>query len=291
MQYDIRLSIGTRYGSPSDQVRALLHLLPVDEPGRQIVRSRLLTVAPAPSERRESHDFFRNAITLLAFHAPIDAIEVTLLARVECLATSGSFDLSPDLPGLAAEIQAHRGLDPTAPHHFLGPSTRIAPDPAISAFAREQVRAGMTVARIVVAIGEALNRAMRFNPDATHVDTAPAEAFADRHGVCQDYSHIMIAALRALGIPAGYVSGFLRTVPPPGQARLEGADAMHAWVSAWCGTEAGWLDYDPTNGSVVAQDHIVVARGRDYADVSPIKAVLRTWGSQASHQRVDVVPL
>ena len=88
---------------------------------------------------------------------------------------------------------------------------------------------------------------MNFDPEATTVDTPPAEAFARRHGVCQDFAQVMIACLRGVGVPAGYVSGFLRTDPPPGQPRLEGADAMHAWVRAWCGWQAGWIEYDPTN--------------------------------------------
>jgi transglutaminase-like putative cysteine protease len=101
----------------------------------------------------------------------------------------------------------------------------------------------------------------------------------------------MIACLRGIGIPAGYVSGFLRTIPPAGKERLAGADAMHAWVRAWCGTEAGWIEFDPTNNLLVANDHIVIARGRDYADVAPVKGVLRTAGSQTTEQSVDVVPL
>ena len=100
-----------------------------------------------------------------------------------------------------------------------------------------------------------------------------------------------IAALRSLGIPAGYVSGFLRTIPPPGQPRMEGADAMHAWISAWCGAEMGWLEFDPTNDCAVGVDHIAVAYGRDYADVAPVKGAIRTTGEQSSKQSVDVEPL
>ena len=100
----------------------------------------------------------------------------------------------------------------------------------------------------------------------------------------------MIAGLRGLGVPAGYVSGFLRTIPPPGVARLEGADAMHAWVRAWCGFQTGWVDYDPTNAVFANQDHIQVAFGRDYDDVAPMRGVLRTAGTQKSEQKVDVTP-
>jgi transglutaminase-like putative cysteine protease len=289
MRYDIRLRIGYAYGAPSAHVRTLVRLLPSDRPGEQIVTSRLLTVDPLPGERRETRDFFGNAMTVLAFHAPIDCIDLTLSARVERLAPSESLDLSPDAAGLTAEIAGHRGLGPDAPHHYLGPSARIAPDPAIARFA-PAARAG-TAMQTVIALGEALHAELRFDAGATDVHTPAAEAFAARHGVCQDFSHIMITGLRALGIPAAYVSGFLRTTPPPGRKRLEGADAMHAWVAAWCGTEAGWIEYDPTNACRVGQDHVTVAHGRDYADVSPVKGVLRGSGTQRSTHAVDVIPI
>lgn len=291
MRYDIGLSIGYVYGAPSDYARTLVRLQPSDLAGRQRVSSRLLTVDPMPDERGEFVDFFGNATSVLVFHQPIDRIEFTLAARVERLPAPPSLDLSPDLAKLAGELAENRGLGNGAPHHYLAPSSRVAPDPAITAFARAIAAPGLTAMQTVQRIGAALHDEMRFDATATDVHTPPSEAFANRHGVCQDFSHIMIAALRALGIPAGYVSGFLRTVPPPGQARLEGADAMHAWVTAWCGTETGWIEYDPTNACTVGQDHIVVAYGRDYADVSPVRGALRTSGAQDSHQSVDVEPL
>lgn len=291
MRYDISLTVGYDYGGPSDHARTLVRLQPPDLPMRQSVTSRLLIVDPVPSERREVTDFFGNLMTALAYHDPIDRIELTLRARVERLAPPPSLDLSPDLAGLAAEIRTHPGLAPAAPHHFLGRSARVAPVAAITDFARAQVAGVQTVMQIVERVGTALHDEMRFDATATDVDTPAADAFENRHGVCQDFSHIMIAALRALGIPAGYVSGFLRTEPPPGQPRLEGADAMHAWVSAWCGTETGWVEFDPTNACLVGLDHITIAHGRDYGDVSPVKGVLRTSGPQNTHHSVDVLPV
>lgn len=291
MRYDIRLTIGYRYGAPSDHARTLVRLLPSDRPGQQVVTSRLLTVEPRPSERRETTDFFGNAMTVLSFHDPIDSIDVTLRARAERLVPAASLDLSPDLGGLAQEIADYRSLDPASPHHYLGASNRVAPDDAISDFARAIAEPGLTAMQLVETLGRALHAEMRFDAEATDVHTPPAEAFANRHGVCQDFSHVMIAGLRALGVPAGYVSGFLRTLPPPGQPRLEGADAMHAWVSAWCGSEVGWIEYDPTNACSVGLDHVSVAHGRDYSDVAPVKGVLRTSGDQESHHAVDVEPI
>ena len=291
MRYDITLEIDYSYGSLSDHVRTLIRVLPSDIPGRQIVTRRALGVDPMPSERHDSIDFFGNTMTALAFHRPIEKFDLTLRAHVERLGTPVTLDLSPDLRGLAREIAQQKSLGASAPHHYLGASTRVGMDPAITAFAMDQSEPGLTAIQVVKALGAALHAEMRFDAEATDVETLPSVAFANRHGVCQDFTHVMIAGLRALGIPAGYVSGFLRTIPPPGHPRLEGADAMHAWVSAWCGREVGWMEYDPTNNCPAGLDHVAVAYGRDYADVAPVKGVLRTSGVQQSQQRVDVVPI
>ncbi len=291
MRYDIRLVIDYSYAAPADHTRNLLRLLPSDAPGTQRVTRRLLTIDPLPDERRDSLDFFGNAMTSVAWHKPISAAAFTLTATVERAAPPPVLDLSPPLAGLAAEIAEEQSLDPQAPHHFLGASPRIRPVPEITAFARALITPGMTAFAAIEAIGRALHREMRFDAEATTVDTAPLEAFTARHGVCQDFAQVMIAALRGIGVPAGYVSGFLRTFPPPGQPRLEGADAMHAWVRAWAGAQMGWVEFDPTNDQPAGLDYITVAIGRDYSDVAPVLGALRTAGAHESHQAVDVVPM
>src|SRR5690606_8179727 len=109
--------------------------------------------------------------------------------------------------------------------------------------------------------------------------------------VCQDFAHILIVALRSAGLPAGYASGYLRTLPPPGKPRLAGVDAMHAWVMLWCGPQRGWIGLDPTNGCITGPDHIIIAFGRDYADVSPIDGVFVGKAAQHLDTSVDVVPM
>ena len=291
MRYAIRLNVDYDFGAPSAHARSVAHLLPRDIAAQQRVLARLLVIDPRPDARRDITDFFGNTRSLLYFHASIDRIALTLNAEVERASTDRRLDLSPDPADLRQDIAAHLSLGPDAPHHYLGASARVPEDPAITAFARDCARQGMTVLQIAECLGAALHAEMRFDPEATDVHTPATEAFANRHGVCQDFSHIMIAGLRGLGIPAGYVSGFLRTTPPPGQPRLEGADAMHAWVTLFCGAQLGWVEYDPTNGCLVERDHIVVAFGRDYSDVAPVKGVLHTSGSQTSKHSVDVVPL
>jgi transglutaminase-like putative cysteine protease len=289
--YDIGLRITYTYASPAAGGRHLLRMMPADLPNRQRLVAGHLSIEPRPDEQANGIDFFGNATVECAHRSPHTQIRFEVQARVNRTATVISpEDNSPDRATLAREIAGHRGVGRQAPVHFIGPSPRVPTVPEISAYARQDVPADATALATVRAIGEALHTDMRFVSNATTVDTPIAEAFAARHGVCQDFSHIMIAALRAVGVPAGYVSGFLRTKPPEGKPRLEGADAMHAWVRAWCGNAVGWVEYDPTNGVFVAADHIVIARGRDYSDVAPVKGVLRGSGGQRSSQAVDVIP-
>jgi transglutaminase-like putative cysteine protease len=291
MKYDIDLNVHYEYGRPVVGGRHVLCLSPADLPGEQRVVAMSLDIEPRPAERLRRTDFFGNIVEEVAFRGQLDEMEMRVRARVERRVTQAGLDISAPLERLPAEIAAQRSLDALSPHHFTGPSARVKPDPAMTEYAQALRAKDMSTLNIVRAVGLSLHRDMKFDADATTVDTPPAEAFAARHGVCQDFTHIMIACLRGLGVPAGYVSGFLRTNPPAGEKRLEGADSMHAWVRAWCGADAGWIEFDPTNGIAAADDHIVIARGRDYSDVSPVKGVLRTAGSQKSKHTVDVKPL
>lgn len=151
----------------------------------------------------------------------------------------------------------------------------------ILTFDRNIIEAALDLARTI-------QRSFVYDPDATESDTPAIEAFRKRRGVCQDFAHIMIIALRSQGLAAAYVSGYLRTLPPPGQARLIGADATHAWVNLWCGDNLGWVGFDPTNGCIAGHDHIFTAMGRDYGDVAPIDGVLVGGSGQSMTVSVDV---
>lgn len=289
MLYDITLHITQRYNSPAVGARQVARLVPPTIPGEQDVIAAVLDIAPQPDERIDRVDFFGNGVVEVAYRAAQECIEFKLTARVRRHPIERSLLPAPDIAGLAGEILRVRSLGPDAPHHFLPPSPRVPILADVAAYAREVIPPGCSVLEAVETIGLALHRDLSFDPKATKVDTPMAEAFAARHGVCQDFSHIMIGTLRSLGVPAGYVSGFLRTIPPKGQERLQGADAMHAWVRAWCGPEIGWVEYDPTNACFAGTDHVLIARGRDYSDVSPVKGVLRTAGPQAAEHAVDVI--
>lgn len=291
MLYDIRLRIGHRYGGRAGGGRHLLRVVPADLPGRQRLHGHQLAVSPAGEEYTSRKDFFGNAMTLVVHDAPHGEMDIVLRARVACQPIMGDLDIAPPLEELPRQIDAVCSLAPDAPHHFLGPSPRIVSSRAMSEYARALVSPGMTARDAVREIGLALHRDLIFDAEATSVDTPARDAFERRRGVCQDFTHIMITCLREIGVPAGYVSGYLRTVPPEGQPRLEGADAMHAWVRAWCGRETGWVEFDPTNAIGVGVDHILVAVGRDYSDIAPVRGILRTSGENDATQAVDVVPV
>jgi transglutaminase-like putative cysteine protease len=288
--YDIKLRIAYVYDNPAVGGRHVVCVMPLDPDAHQRCLSGTLEITPLPEERLDRRDFFGNQVTEFSFREPHDSIALFMKARVERDAVPDQTSASTFLSDLPTSLAQCRDLGPDSPLHFTSPSVRVPADDGITAFARNSAGPGMTAEQVVLSFGRALHHHMRFDAKATTVDTPATEAFANRKGVCQDFSHIMIAGLRGLGIPAGYVSGFLRTHPPPGKPRLEGADAMHAWVRAWCGPDFGWMEFDPTNDKIAGVDHILVARGRDYSDVAPIRGRLRISGRQKSHQSVDVVP-
>ncbi|MBO0344222.1 transglutaminase family protein [Roseibium sp. CAU 1637] len=291
MLYDISLTIKYDYAAPVHSGRQSLRLEPRSLPEVQTVLSRRLTLEPTANERSEFDDFFGNRRCDVSFTTPHSHLIYQVNSRVQRHPSGPTLDFSPPLARLPDELAAIRAMDGNQPLHFLSPSLRVPLDEIFTTYARKVVSPVMSAQQAIISVGQALHQDMTFDARATDVNTPVLDAFQRRKGVCQDFSHMMIACLRGIGIPAGYVSGYLRTKPPEGAERLEGADAMHAWVRAWCGREAGWIEYDPTNALIVEQDHIVVAYGRDYADVAPVKGVLRSAGGQTTSHAVDVVPL
>ncbi|EIE48913.1 transglutaminase [Salipiger aestuarii] len=289
--YDIRLRIAYSYDSPAAAQRTLLRILPRNIAGQQQLLSGVVTSDPAPDYRLDDIDFFGNPTVEVAHEARLSEVDFQFEGRVLRHAPGDGLDLSCGLRALPREIAQINSIAPTSPHHFLGASPRLRHEPEIAAFARECVSDSMSTLEAAEALSLALNTLFDFDSGATEVTTTPIDAFRARRGVCQDISQVMITALREIGIPAGYVSGFLRTLPPEGQPRLEGADAMHAWVRAWCGTDAGWVEFDPTNAIRAGLDHVIVGFGRDYSDVAPSKGSLRSEGGHDTRHMVDVVPV
>lgn len=289
MRYDLSLDIGSDYAHPVANGRHVLRIVPAELSGRQHLEAVSLTIAPEPESRRDFTGFFGGAATGFAIRHPHPALHVRLKARVEVHAPKWHSERAILLQNMTGALAAIRSVAPDMPHHFLAASPRLPRvDEAIHAYARESLDAGPDVFSIARSLMNRIHADFRYDAKATTVDTPAEQAFALKRGVCQDFTHIMIAGLRSLGIPAGYVSGYLRTLPPPGKPKLVGADAMHAWARAWCGPDAGWIEFDPTNRMLASDDHIVAGHGRDYADIAPLAGTVKAYGAQDGYQRVDI---
>ena len=291
MLYALQMTISYEFNRPTGTGRQLLRVMPADIAGRQSLLSAEVTITPRPLERHEFTDYFGTDVISVVMPPGLTDLRFEMTARVARHADDQALDMSPTLAILPVDLAAVYDIGAASPHHFLGPSPRIAPDPAIATFARAATAKAATTLKAIEALGLALNALMTFDAKATEVYTLPSQAFALKRGVCQDFAQIMISGLRDLGIPAAYVAGFLRTIPPKGKLRLAGADAMHAWVRAWAGAEAGWVEYDPTNRCFVSTDHIVVGYGRDYGDVAPVTGALRLDGGQKTKHAVDLTEI
>ncbi len=291
MIYDISLHIEYEYDTQASGGRHVIRVLPVSIPGRQRLMAGSVNLEPKPDERVDNVDFFNNPAASVVLRQSHEGFDIHMHARVAVEQVAMSADFSPLLAQLPDDLAANWSLDANSPHHFTGASPRLQEDSAIAAWARKSAGENQTIRSIAIDICKRIYDDFEYDPKATTVDTDPRLAFSIQKGVCQDFAHIMIIALRSLGIPAGYVSGFLRTKPPAGKERLAGADAMHAWVRIWCGQASGWLELDPTNNMQAGTDHIVVGYGRDYSDVAPVIGVLKSYGNQNTKQAVDVIPV
>jgi transglutaminase-like putative cysteine protease len=291
MIYDVRQVTTYNYASPVAYAHHVLRLMPIDR-DYQRVHAAALDITPAPIERREGQDFFGNRITWISFDQPHDTLTVRVSARV-AVERPSSRELIPTPPweAVRAAAFASSDLSPKSPAHYLFPSRQVSLDPEIRDYAALSFSAGRPILEGAVSLMNRIKAEFVYELGATTASTTPPMSFALRRGVCQDFSHVMISGLRGLGVPAAYVSGYLRTGHLPGGTQLEGADAMHAWVQVWCGAAAGWIGLDPTNGILASNDHVVLAIGRDYADVAPIDGVIFAAGGQKLDVQVQVTPV
>lgn len=291
MIYELRHLTTYGYSRSVPFARCVLRLLPRNGAGQEVKKSELL-ITPRPSERSDAICFFGNRTTSITITKPHRELKVEMRARIEVLRPAPPHPaLTRGWEEVARLALSSASLAPDSPAHHLYPSRLVPHVQGVVDYARISFAAGRPVLEAASDLMGRIRHDFAYDPEATEVTTPLAEAFAARHGVCQDFAHIMIAGLRGLGLPAAYVSGYIRTIPPPGQKRLEGADASHAWVMLWCGPETGWVGLDPTNDLVVADDHIVTAFGRDYADVAPLDGVVIGAGTQKVGVAVDVIPV
>jgi transglutaminase-like putative cysteine protease len=287
--YDIRHVTTYAYESPVSFARCSLRLEPRTGDGQQLV-SHSVEIRPRPAERTVRRDFFgthTESVLIETAHRTlrIDSRSRVSVSRqvVERTAPSPSWE---DVRDVAFEATS---LGPSSPVGYVFASSLVPVQAPVTAYAGASFPSGCGIVAGAVDLMHRIRTEFRYDSKATVISTPLAEVFEKRHGVCQDFAHVMIAGLRGLGLPAAYVSGYLRTIPPPGQPRLQGADATHAWVSVWCGLDIGWIGFDPTNDLVVGNDHIILAVARDFSDVSPVDGIIVGSRKQKLGVAVDVL--
>lgn len=266
-----------------------VHLTPRDTQWQTCHNFRL-HIRPHPDAVVKRTDFFGNHMQQFSIQEGHRRLSVTASSRVEVRPRELAADsLSPAWESVRDELQSNRGAARLDAIQFLFDSPSVVASANLHEYAKPSFAAGRPILEAVRELTARIHADFKYDPRATTVNTPVEEVLEMRRGVCQDFAHLQIGCLRSLGLPARYVSGYLRTIPPPGKPRLVGADASHAWLSVYC-KDWGWIDVDPTNDCLTYLDHITVAWGRDYTDVCPINGVFVGGGTHTMYVSVDVEP-
>lgn len=290
MQYNVRHTTTYSYKDPVALCQNQIHLTPRSTPFQSCTDFQL-EISPEPIVRRRWTDIFGNEVWYFSIEEPHQQLAVTSHSQVAVMPHDVmAAELSPAWEQVRDQLaQASTSeLRRSAQFCFESAYIRYLPealDYALPSFSPER-----PLLAAAIDLMSRIHHDFLYVPESTAVTTSTAEVMKLRRGVCQDFAHLQLACLRCLGLAARYVSGYLVTDPPPGQPKLVGADASHAWLSVYCpGT--GWIDLDPTNNVIPQMRHVTVAWGRDYRDVCPIQGVFTGGGKHAMHVAVDVAPL
>lgn len=278
------------YGEDVPVSHHMAHLVARSHP-LQRCRRAVLTVSPTPAVRSDLIDYFGNPLTYIAVQEPHRELVFTAESEIE-VSAAPAFDLdaTPSWETLTVGAHDFSGADQGGEiMQFAFDSVLVQADAELADYAAPSFGAGRPIAVAAMDLTLRIHADFTFDPTATTVSTPLSEVMANRRGVCQDFAHLLVGCLRSLRLPARYVSGYLRTLPPPGKPRLIGADVSHAWGSVYCGGR--WLDLCPTNARAVDQDFITVAWGRDFDDVSPLRGVIHGSTGHGLAVEVDVEPL
>ncbi len=291
MIYDIRHVTSYSYENPVGFARCSLRLEPRDGDGQELI-SHSVDIRPRPAERTVRRDFFGTHTESVLIEVPHRTLRIDSRSRVSVFRRApGRATQGPAWESVRDMAFEATSLGPTSPIGYVFASPLVPVQPPVTDYASLSFAPGSGILAGAVDLMHRIRTDFKYDRKATVISTPLKEVFEKRHGVCQDFAHVMIAGLRGLGLPAAYVSGYLRTIPPPGKPRLQGADATHAWVSLWCGEEIGWVGLDPTNDVLVENDHIVLAVGRDFSDVSPVDGIIVGSRKQKLGVAVDVLPV
>ena len=290
MIYALRHRTTYAYEEPVTFARCVLRLTPRTSVG-QTVLANTIKVSPRPSDIRDGIGPFGEKTRTLVIDTPHETLVIEANSQVDVHAPPPpEAGQSQPWERVRTDSLDSPTLGPEGPAAYLYPTRRTPAVAPITEYARLSFAPGRPIVAAAAELMTRIRDEFTYDPEATTVSTPALDAFTARHGVCQDFAHVMISGLKGLGLPAAYVSGYLRTIPPPGKPRLAGADATHAWVSVWCGAANGWVGFDPTNALIVQNDHVVLAIGRDYSDVAPIDGIILAPGAQTLKVEVDVIP-
>ena len=288
-----------RYPAPVSTSYGRAVLLPRDLPDQQRLAADV-TVDPVPSDSARHRDWFGNTSVYYAVTTPHTTLTVTATSTLEVSRRPARVAELPPVPweevaALVAAGAVMPGLaDPTTPvdlREAVLPSRHVDPSGAVRDWAAPSFVPGRPAGAVLADLAHRIRTGLTYRSGSTTIATTQAELLTSGAGVCQDFAHLMIAALRAFGLPARYTSGYVETLPPPGRPKIRGADASHAWVSAWL-PGAGWVEVDPTNDQFVGDRYVVLGWGRDYGDVPPLRGVIFTEGGGARPEvSVDLHPV
>jgi transglutaminase-like putative cysteine protease len=290
MNYEISHRTFYRYSAPVSQSHHLLHLQPRPH-ARQTVSRHSLLIDPAPASKTDLTDDFGNPFSIITIEQDHTELVIHSRSQVEVIAPE-AYDPSRSISwnDVAAQLRANLGPETFEAVLYSCPSRYIHPSREIHKFVRPSFPDGRPLLEAAADLTARIYRDFAYQSGATDIATPVEQVLREKRGVCQDFAHIAIASLRTLGLAVRYVSGYVLTRPPEGQPKLVGADASHAWFSVWT-PEAGWADFDPTNNVRPKEEHIALAFGRDFQDVSPVSGVLLGGGDHEVEVAVDVTSL
>ncbi len=289
MIYDVSHRTTFDYGQSVSISHHLLHLTPRPSPQQACLRSAQI-VEPAPTVSHSGTDYFGNPVTNVTIQEPHARLIVHASMTVEVTpAVAPAPSTTPRWDGIYDYLSQARDPKMLDIFQYAFDSQYTRDGAGAADYARPSFPLGRPVLVGALDLMARINREFKYEGGVTDVSTPIDQVLAERRGVCQDFAHLQIACLRSLGLPARYVSGYLLTRPPPGKEKLVGSDASHAWLAVWCPGH-GWVDLDPTNNLIPAGEHITLAWGRDYGDVSPINGFVVGGGAHDVSVAVDVTP-
>jgi transglutaminase-like putative cysteine protease len=287
-RYRVLHTTGYRYSAPVALSRQLLHLTPREFDVQRVLEHQL-SIDPRPDETATSRDYFGNSITHMVLSTAHQSLSLAARSIVEVMPRNSAAQVagSPPWEESAAMLRGVAGGANLEPARFMFDSPHVESSAELLRYAEPSFTPRRPLLEAVLDLNHRIHEDFEFDPIATVISTPLAEVLEERRGVCQDFAHLMIGCLRTLGLSARYVSGYLLTMPPPGHARLIGADASHAWISVYS-QNAGWIDFDPTNDRLVDDEHITLGWGRDFSDVTPTRGVILGGGDQELAVHVTV---